>query len=246
MAGRSAIEWTDATWNPVTGCTWTSRGCDNCYAARMAKRLQAMGQYRYKNGFRVTLHPDLLEVPLRWRKPRMVFVNSMGDLFHEDVPLDFIRAVFDTMREADKHIFQVLTKRAERLADTCMDLDWPPNVWAGVTVEACECVSRIESLRSVPAAVRFVSFEPLLDHVKDFSLKGIHWAIAGGESGPHARPVDVSWLREIRNQCAHGDVSFFFKQWGGVRKWTTGRELDGRTWDEYPLPGVSLASHAPS
>lgn len=239
MAGPSTIEWTDATWNPVTGCTWVSRGCDNCYAARMAKRLQAMGQHRYRNGFKVTLHPDLLGEPLRWRKPRMVFVNSMGDLFHEDVPVDFIREVFATMEKADTHIFQVLTKRAERLEQVCSELQWPTNVWAGVTVEASECLHRIDCLRSVPAAVRFISFEPLLDHLRDFTLKGIHWAIAGGESGPHARPVDISWLREIRDQCAHEDVSFFFKQWGGARKWETGRELDGRTWDDYPVASAS-------
>jgi protein gp37 len=207
----------------------------------MAKRLQAMGQPRYRNGFRVTLQPDLLEEPLKWRKPRMVFVNSMSDLLHEAVPLDFIQTVFETMRAADNHIFQVLTKRAARLARIQAQLDWPSNVWIGVTVEARDYARRIDRLRSVPATVRFVSFEPLLDRVGPVSLEGIHWAIVGGESGPGARPTDISWVREIRNACSSQNVQFFFKQWGGRRKWETGRELDGRTWDDFPA-GVAVSA----
>jgi protein gp37 len=234
MAQLSSIEWTDATWNPVTGCTKISPGCKHCYADRLAKRLQAMGQPRYRNGFSVTLQPDLLEEPLRWTKPKLVFVNSMSDLFHDAVPLAFIRRVFETMERADWHIFQVLTKRHERLATLAKDLPWPRNVWMGVSVESQEYVERIASLRKVSAAVRFLSVEPLLSPISFLPLRGIQWVIAGGESGPRARPMEPDWVRAIRDRCQAMRVPFFFKQWGGVHKAASGRTLDGRTWDEMP------------
>jgi len=234
MAGRSGIEWTESTWNPVTGCSKVSPGCGRCYAERMARRLAGMGNPRYRNGFRVTLHPDLLGVPARWRKPQMVFVNSMSDLFHPAVPLDFIGQVFEAMEEAHHHIFQVLTKRAERLAELAPLLPWPGNVWMGVTVESQAYVGRMDRLRATPAAVRFVSFEPLLGAVSQLHLRGIHWAIAGGESGPGARTVQPEWVRTIRDGCVRSGVPFFFKQWGGARKKAAGRLLDGRLWDEFP------------
>ena len=234
MAGTSTIEWTQSTWNPVTGCSKISRGCDHCYAERMARRLKAMGQRRYRNGFRVTLHPDVLPAPLSWRKPQMIFVNSMSDLFHPKVPDGFIRRVFDVMEEAERHTFQILTKRASRLADLAPNLPWPRNVWIGATVEAAEYVSRIDSLRRVPAAVRFLSLEPLLSDMPDLPLDDIDWVIAGGESGPGARPMRAEWVRTIRDECARAAVPFFFKQWGGAQRTKAGRELDGREWDDYP------------
>ena len=236
MAQQSSIEWTDATWNPVTGCSKISPGCKNCYAERMAKRLQAMGQPRYRNGFAVTLQPDVLEAPLRWRTSRLIFVNSMSDLFHEDVPTDYIGAVFQTMEKASWHVFQVLTKRADRLEQLAPKLPWPSNVWMGVSVENADYTGRVRHLQRVPAAVRFLSVEPLLGPIPRVPLSGIHWVIAGGESGPHARPVEPAWIRGVRDQCLARKVPFFFKQWGGVRKKRTGRTLDHRTWDEMPIP----------
>ena len=235
MAQTTSIEWTEATWNPVTGCTKVSPGCKHCYAERMAKRLQAMGQPRYANGFRVTLQEDVVELPFRWRKPRRIFVNSMSDLFHDDVPEDFIRRVFDTMNRANCHDFQLLTKRAERLHALRHRLPWPENVWVGVSVENEDYLWRIERLVEVPAAVRFLSLEPLLGPLPSLALEGVHWVIVGGESGPGARPLDPEWVRDIRARCQEQGVPFFFKQWGGARKSRTGRRLDGRTRDQLPL-----------
>ena len=234
MNTSSRIEWTDATWNPVTGCTRTSPGCDHCYAARMAARLQAMGNPRYANGFDLTLHSDKVDEPLRWTEPRRIFVNSMSDLFHADVPLDFVQSVFATMRAAHWHTFQVLTKRARRLPSVAGRLPWPENVWLGVSVENATYTWRIDYLRQVPAKTRFLSVEPLIGPVGELHLDGIHWVIVGGESGPGARPMDPSWVTDVRDQCAAQNVAFFFKQWGGVNKKATGRVLEGRTWDEFP------------
>lgn len=230
----TAIEWTDATWNPVTGCDKVSAGCKHCYAETMARRLKAMRVPAYRDGFAVRLQPDRLEQPLRWRKPRMVFVNSMSDLFHAAVPLDYIRQVFDVMRRAERHTFQVLTKRADRLAELSTALDWPPNVWMGVSVERADFVARIDRLREVPAAVRFLSLEPLLGPLPGLNFDGIGWVIVGGESGPRARPMAREWVVDLRDQCLAAGVPFFFKQWGGPNKKLTGRHLDGRTWDEMP------------
>lgn len=234
MADRSKIEWTEATWNPVTGCSKVSAGCRNCYAERLALRLKAMGNTRYRNGFGITLHHDLLDLPKRWRKPRRVFVNSMSDLFHEQVPLEFIRLVFATMEACPQHTFQVLTKRSKRLRELASVLPWPRNVWVGVTVENSSVIYRINDLRGVPAAVRFLSCEPLLGPLSNLPLDGIHWVIVGGESGPGARPMKIEWLRSVFQQCRKSQVPFFFKQWGGVCKGLTGRDLDGRTYNEMP------------
>jgi protein gp37 len=234
MGDKSAIEWTEATWNPVTGCDKISPGCKHCYAERLATRLQAMGQRNYRNGFAMTLQPHMLELPLGWRRPRTIFVNSMSDLFHKDVPTDYIHSVFSVMRRASWHRFQVLTKRAERLASLDRDLDWPPNVWMGVSVENHQHVGRIDFLRQTRASIRFLSLEPLLGALPHLDLEGIHWVIVGGESGPGARVMDANWAREIRDQCATASVPFFFKQWGGVNKKRTGRNLDGRTWNDMP------------
>lgn len=234
MAQGSGIEWTEATWNPVTGCTKVSPGCKHCYAERMADRLQAMGQANYANGFALTLQPHMLELPLTWSRPTTIFVNSMSDLFHQDVPLAYIRRVFDVMTRAYWHRFQVLTKRADRLATTSRDLPWPQNVWMGVSVEREEYRGRIDDLRSTGCATRFLSLEPLLGPLPGLDLHGIDWVIVGGESGPGARPVDPDWVRDLRDQCVGAGVPFFFKQWGGVNKKRAGRTLDGRTWDEMP------------
>lgn len=234
MAANSKIEWTQCTWNPVTGCTKVSAGCLNCYAERMARRLQAMGQSNYRNGFDLTLHPHMLELPLRWRQPRTVFVNSMSDLFHEDVPLEFIQQVFDVMRRAGQHRFQVLTKRSERLAELATQLIWADNIWMGVTVEGGDYIDRIDHLRETDAAIKFISFEPLLGPIPEFDPEGIDWAIVGGESGPGARPMDREWVVDIRDRCLAGNVPFFFKQWGGINKERNGRILDDRTWSETP------------
>ena len=234
MAIQSAIEWTEATWNPVTGCTKVSLGCTNCYAERLAKRLQAMGNPNYARGFEVTLHEHMLSLPLKWRQPRIVFVNSMSDMFHEQVPLDFIRRMFDVMRRASHHTFQALTKRSERLAELAPKLDWPANVWMGVTVEHADYVGRIDDLRQTGARVKFLSLEPLLGPMPSLDLSGIDWVIVGGESGPHARPMDPDWARDLREQCRRAGVPFFFKQWGGTNKKKAGRVLDGRTWDDMP------------
>ena len=234
MGHGSAIEWTEATWNPVTGCTKISAGCRNCYAERLAKRLQAMGRRNYANGFQVTTHEAALELPHVWRKPSMVFVNSMSDLFHEEIPTEFVLRVFDVMRRADRHTFQVLTKRPERLLKLDPAIEWPPNVWMGVTVELTDYVFRIENLRRTHAAVKFLSLEPLLGPVPSLDLHGIDWVIVGGESGVGARPMHESWVTDIRDQCVKAALPFFFKQWGGVNKKKAGRLLDGRTWDEMP------------
>lgn len=222
------------TWNPVTGCTKVSQGCKNCYAERMAKRLKAMGSPRYLSGFKVTLHEDLIDLPRKWRQPRLVFVNSMSDLFHEYVPLEFIQRVFQTMNECPDHVFQILTKRSGRLAELASHLSWSENIWMGVSIEDDRVIQRIDDLRTVPAFVRFLSCEPLIGPLKNLKLGGIHWVIVGGESGPRSRPMEKEWVEDIHHSCKLQDVAFFFKQWGGVRKDLTGRELDGRTYDEYP------------
>lgn len=243
MADKSSIEWTESTWNPTTGCDRTSPGCDNCYALTLAKRLKAMGVDKYQNdgdprtsgpGFALTIHPDTLEIPRRWRQPRVVFVNSMSDLFHPDVPVPFIQDVFDVMSETSRHTFQVLTKRSKRLLSIAPQLKWPENIWMGVSVESASYRFRIDHLRQVPAAVRFVSAEPLLGPLGLVNLDGIDWVIAGGESGPAARVMDIAWGRDLRDQCADAGVKFFFKQWGGRTPKAGGRELDGRTWDDRP------------
>jgi protein gp37 len=234
MAGSSSIEWTEATWNPVTGCTKVSEGCRNCYAHRMAKRLHAMGNHRYANGFNVTLHHDLITKPLEWKKPKRIFVNSMSDLFHTDVPDSFIYSVFETMIKATHHTFQVLTKRSERLLEIGHELPWAPNIWIGVSVEDQKVVNRIDALRQVPADVRFLSCEPLIGPLISLNLDGIHWVIVGGESGPGARPMNEEWVTSIRDQCKEQNTAFFFKQWGGVQKHRYGRKLEGRFYDEYP------------
>lgn len=234
MAGNSSIEWTESTWNPLTGCTKISAGCKHCYAERLAGRLQAMGNPRYANRFELTLHPDLLEVPLKWKMPRVIFVNSMSDLFHRDVPTTFIQDVFSVMNEADWHTYQVLTKRSDRLAKIAPLLDWPPHVWMGTSVENDAVKQRIEQLQSTPAQVKFLSLEPLLGPLQNLALDGIHWVIVGGESGPGARPMQAEWVRDIRDQCITQNVPFFFKQWGGANKKKAGRTLDGRTWNQMP------------
>jgi protein gp37 len=235
MAGRSHIEWTEATWNPVTGCTKISAGCKNCYAERLALRLQAMGNRRYKNGFHITLHEDVVDLPRSWRTPRTIFVNSMSDLFHKDVPLDFIQRVFATMRDCPQHTFQILTKRSDRVLAVASQIEWPRNVWMGVSVEDSRVLSRIDDLRRVPAKIRFLSCEPLIGSLAGIDLTGIHWVIVGGESGFGARPMKIEWIREIFKACRKQNVPFFFKQWGGVRKDLTGRLLRGRTYDEMPV-----------
>jgi protein gp37 len=234
MATDSNIEWTEFTWNPVTGCIKVSQGCKNCYAERMAKRLKAMGSARYVSGFKPALHWDLIDVPLAWKKPRLVFVNSMSDLFQEDVPETFIRRVFQTMVACPQHTFQILTKRSERLREMAARLPWPENVWMGVSVEDARVISRAADLANVPAAVRFLSCEPLIGPLDSLPLENIDWVIVGGESGPRARAMQAAWVKSIRRQCRKHGVAFFFKQWGGVRKDLTGRLLDGRTYDEMP------------
>ena len=227
------------TWNPVTGCTKISAGCKHCYAERMALRLQAMGQPNYANGFQLALHPAMLERPLTWKKPQMIFVNSMSDLFHEDVPPDFIQQVFAVMRQASWHTFQVLTKRGERLAALDNALNWPDNVWMGVTVENYDYISRIDALRQTRAAVKFLSLEPLLGPLPALDLRAIDWVIVGGESGPGARPLASAWVMDLRDQCLAANIPFFFKQWGGARKKLAGRLLEGRQWNQMPaLAGI--------
>ena len=240
MAQGSSIEWTESTWNPVTGCTKVSPGCKHCYAERMAVRLQAMGQPNYAHGFEVTLHERALELPLTWKKPQTVFVNSMSDLFHDRVPEAFIRRVFDVMRKASWHTFQVLTKRAERLGTLGKDLDWPENVWMGVSIETRKYLFRLDHLRRTSARVKFISFEPLLERLGNINLARIDWAIVGGESGPGARPMEKAWVVEIRDQCLANGIPFFFKQWGGINKKKAGRLLDGRTWDGLPAVVTSV------
>jgi protein gp37 len=236
MADKSDIEWTESTWNPVTGCTKVSAGCKNCYAERMARRLKAMGQPNYRNGFQVTLQPQALGVPLRWRKPRTIFVNSMSDLFHDQVPEDYVRQVFDAMNDAHWHHYQVLTKRADRLLSLSPTLPWAPHIWQGVSVENTDALWRVEQLRQTGAHIKFLSIEPLLGPLPELNLEGIDWVIVGGESGPRARFMDPQWVRDIRDACLASGVAFFFKQWGGTRKKHTGRELDGAYWNEMPTP----------
>ena len=231
---ETSIEWTDRVWNPVTGCTKISPGCKHCYAERMAKRLEGMGQPNYRNGFKLTLQPQMLDIPLGWKSPQRIFVNSMSDLFHVDVSLEYIRRVFDVMRRANWHQYQILTKRSERLRELSPKLDWPEHVWMGVSVENADYVHRIDDLRHTGAAVKFLSLEPLLGPLPKLNLRGIDWVIVGGESGPGARPMDSRWVKDLRDQCRRADVPFFFKQWGGVRKKETGRKLEGRTWNEMP------------
>jgi protein gp37 len=249
MATRTAIEWTEVTWNPTTGCDRISAGCDNCYALTLAKRLKAMGQAKYQNdgdprtsgpGFGITVHPGALHDPYQWRAPRLVFVNSMSDLFHARVPLGFVRQVFTVIADTPQHTYQVLTKRSTRLRKIAGQLDWPSNLWMGVSVEDASELSRVDDLRMVPAAIRFLSCEPLLGPLDGLDLAGIGWVIAGGESGPVRRAVDPSWVTGIRDRCADAEVPFFFKQWGGRTPKAGGRDLDGRTWDDLP------ASHARS
>jgi protein gp37 len=235
MSTQSSIEWTESTWNPLTGCTKVSAGCKHCYAERMAKRLQAMGQPNYANGFHLTLHEHAVPLPLTWKKPQMIFVNSMSDLFHPDVPLEFILKIFSVMRQAEWHTFQVLTKRSERLAALSVFIDWPPNVWMGVSVENSSYVSRINDLRTTAARVKFLSLEPLLGPLPALRLEAIDWVIVGGESGPGARPLEEAWVIDIRDQCLRAGVPFFFKQWGGVRKKRNGRLLEGKTWNMLPF-----------
>lgn len=235
MAANSAIEWTESTWNPVTGCTKISAGCKHCYAERMAKRLQAMGQPNYANGFKVTLHEHVLDTVFKWKKPQVIFVNSMSDLFHKDVPTDFILRVFDVMNEANWHRYQILTKRSGRLLALNSKLRWAEHIWMGVTVEAAEYLKRIDHLRKTNARVKFISFEPLLGPIRKLNLGGIDWAIVGGESGPGARPMLEEWALSIRDQCLADSVPFFFKQWGGVQKKKAGRLLGGRTWSQMPV-----------
>ena len=241
LAEHSSIEWTDATWNPVTGCTKVSPGCKNCYAERLALRLQAMGNFRYRHGFAVTLQADQIDLPLRWKQPRKIFVNSMSDMFHEAIPEDYIRRVFSVMAAAHWHVFQVLTKRGRRLAELAPRLPWPPNVWQGVSVENANYVERVRELAMVPAAVRFLSVEPLLGPIPSLPLTGIAWVIVGGESGPGHRPVTREWVREIRDQCVAANVPFFFKQWGGRTSKAGGRRLDGKVWGQMPAAGGQLA-----
>jgi len=235
MALASSIEWTDATWNPLTGCTKISLGCTNCYAERMALRLQAIGQPNYANGFQITLHENLIELPLCWRKPQTIFVNSMSDLFHEEVTDEFIFRVFNTMFLAKWHRFQILTKRSKRLLDLSPHLQWMPHIWVGVSVENQNYTFRIEHLRKTGASIKFLSLEPLLGPIPDLNLEGIDWVIVGGESGPRARALEASWVIDIRNRCQRAKVPFFFKQWGGANKKKAGRLLEGRTWDETPI-----------
>ncbi|MGI8668563.1 MAG: DUF5131 family protein [Aridibacter sp.] len=234
MSTKSPIEWTESTWNPVTGCTKISDGCKNCYAEKLSKRLKAMGQANYRNGFKLTLQHNMIERPLSWKKPQTIFVNSMSDLFHKDVPLNYIQQVFDVMAKADWHNFQVLTKRSERLKELNKKLNWQPHIWMGVSVENQKVIHRIDDLRKTDAHIKFLSIEPLLGSLPEVDLTEIDWVIVGGESGPKARLMEESWVIEIKDQCREQNVPFFFKQWGGVRKHKTGRILLGKTWDEMP------------
>lgn len=236
MADNSAIEWTNATWNPVTGCDQVSPGCAHCYAKTFAERWRGVPGHPYEQGFDMRLWPERLEQPLKWKRPRMIFVNSMSDLFHEDIPFGFIERVFEVMGKAEQHVFQILTKRDQRLAELADDLPWHPNIWMGVSIENRRFVGRADSLRNVDAAVRFISAEPLLGPLEGLDLTGIDWLIAGGESGPRHRPVKTEWILELRDRCLNEGVAFFFKQWGGARPTSGGRVLDGRTWDEMPRP----------
>ena len=247
MATRTAIEWTEVTWNPTTGCDRISDGCDNCYALTLAKRLKAMGAAKYQQdgdprtsgpGFGLAVHPEALKQPFRWRSPSVVFVNSMSDLFHARIPLDFVREVFAVIADTPQHTYQVLTKRSARLRKIADELDWPVNLWMGVSVEDASALTRMDDLRAVPAAVRFVSCEPLLGPLEEINLDGLHWVIAGGESGPRHRPIDPAWVTGLRDRCIAAQVPFFFKQWGGRTPKQGGRLLDGQRWDQMPATGA--------
>jgi protein gp37 len=251
MATRTAIEWTEVTWNPSTGCDRISAGCDNCYALTLAKRLKAMGAEKYQvdgdmrtsgPGFGVAVHPDALRQPYAWRSPRVVFVNSMSDLFHARVPVSFVRKVFAVIADTPQHTYQVLTKRSSRLRKLASQLDWPANLWMGVSVENAAALYRVDDLRSVPAAVRFLSCEPLIGPLDELDLEGIGWVIAGGESGPGSRPCDLDWITSVRDRCIGADVPFFFKQWGGRTPKAGGRDLEGRHWDQMPAARSAAAS----
>ena len=253
MASNSAIEWTESTWNPIAGCTVVSPGCINCYAMRLARRLEAMGQSKYEGLTRLTrggamwngqirLDEQSLSIPTKWSTGRMIFVNSMSDLFHQSVPLEYIQRVFKTMRETPQHTYQILTKRAARLEQLDDEINWPMNVWMGVSVETSDYEFRIDHLRRTSASVKFLSLEPLLGPLDSLDLSGIDWVIAGGESGPGSRPVDQDWIRSIRDQCVNSEVTFHFKQWGGPNKKKTGRLLDGRTWDQFPVTVATTAA----
>jgi protein gp37 len=244
VALKSSIEWTEATWNPVTGCTKISTGCLNCYAARMARRLKDTGMLKYQNGFTLSLHPDVLPEPLTWRKPQMIFTCSMSDLLHKDVPTSFIQEVVDVMQQADWHKFQILTKRAERLVELKDIVVWPQNAWVGVTIENNDYLFRADYLRQIVAPVKFLSIEPLIGPVSSLNLQGIDWVIVGGESGPGARPIEEEWVCQIKDLCLEADVPFFFKQWGGVFKKRNGRTLNGRTWDAMPYRYVQEKAFA--
>jgi protein gp37 len=240
MAEHTTIEWTDATWNPVRGCTKISPGCKNCYAERFAERFRDVIGHPFEQGFDLRLVPDKIGEPLRWKTPQRIFVNSMSDLFHDKVPLEYIKDVFDVMNRADWHKYQVLTKRAERLEELSRELPWAPHIWMGVSVENKDYLWRIDHLMRTKAHIKFLSIEPLIGPLGKISLRGIDWVIVGGESGPRARPMDAAWVRDVRDQCVRAGVSFFFKQWGGVQKKRHGRELDGRNWDEMPGAGELL------
>lgn len=239
MGSKSRIEWTEATWNPVTGCTKISPGCKHCYAERLSLRLRAMGQPNYVNGFALTLQPRMLKLPSSWKTPQIIFVNSMSDLFHKSVPTEYIQRVFDVMAQADWHRYQVLTKRSERLMQVSPQLPWKSHVWMGVSVESQDYTFRIDHLRATSAYVKFLSLEPLLGALPELNLQDIDWVIVGGESGPKARPMREEWVLEIRDQCLDAGVPFFFKQWGGFNKKQAGRRLEGRTWDQMPTIAVA-------
>lgn len=234
MAGKTSIEWTECSWNPITGCTKISEGCRNCYAARMAHRLKAMGNIRYENEFEVTIHEDLIDKPLHWKKPKRIFVNSMSDLFHKDIPDDVIIRIFQTMNKANWHTFQILTKRSDRLAELSQKLNWTPNIWMGVSIENKETIFRAEHLKNTNAAIKFISAEPLLESIGNIDLNGIDWLIVGGESGHHCRPLSEEWVIELRDLAKRTNTAFFFKQWGGINKKKKGSKLRGKYYKEYP------------
>ncbi|MCX6148937.1 MAG: phage Gp37/Gp68 family protein [Ignavibacteriales bacterium] len=240
MAQKSSIEWTESTWNPITGCNKISSGCKFCYAERMAKRLKAMGSPNYEKGFKLTLQEQVLELPLSWKKPQTIFVNSMSDLFHKNVPVEFIQKMFDVMNKAYWHRFQILTKRSDRLWELNKKLTWAENIWMGVSVENQDYTFRIDDLRKTEAQTKFLSIEPLIGPITKLNLKNIDWVIVGGESGPSARPMEEEWVVTIKDKCNRANVPFFFKQWGGVNKKKNGRLLEGRTWDE--MPGIKKAA----
>jgi protein gp37 len=245
MALHSTIEWTDASWNPVTGCTQVSPGCDHCYALAFAERFRGVSGHPYEQGFDLRLWPERLDLPLRWKKPRRIFVNSMSDLFHKDVPDEFVRRIFDTMVRAEQHTYQILTKRPQRLARLGRSLPWPPHVWIGVSVESNAYAWRADYLRRVPAAVRFISAEPLLGPVDELNLEGLHWVITGGESGIGHRWCNPDWVRDVRDRCVADGIAYFHKQWGGRTPKAGGRMLDGRTWDELPRTGKAQEQTLP-